>query len=94
MFRKHYDAASPHLQRALFSNARLGDVVFTSVRNVEGEVVDGLVITLTEASVVDFELRPAEDAPDLLDERVALAYQAISFRLGGDEVQMDPGRGV
>lgn len=93
VFTKHYDKSSPYLKQALLRGTRLSPLVFAARRTVEGETSDYLVVTLTDASVVDYELQPSADAPDLLEERIGFAYRSISFRYDDEhEVELLPAR--
>ena len=64
VFTKHYDMASPYLKKALFDNKPLDEVVFSARRTIEGETSDYLVVTLTDASVMKYEMhRRARTSP-------------------------------
>jgi type VI secretion system secreted protein Hcp len=78
-FRKYYDMASPFLKQACFENKLLDEVVFSARRTIESETSDYLVIKLADASVVKYEMKQAEDEPDLIEERVGFAYKSIDF---------------
>lgn len=87
---KHYDRASPSLKRALADNRRLAEVVVSLVRAVEGQTSDYLVLTLEDAAVVRYDLAPAPDQDNALEERVAFSYRTITFRYDGQyEVELD-----
>lgn len=89
-FIKHYDMSSPYLQKALFDNTLMGEVVFSARRTIEGETSDYLVVTLTDASVVTYRLHPAKDEPDIIEDRVAFAYKTIKFNYDDKhEIEMD-----
>ncbi|MBB4481273.1 Hcp family type VI secretion system effector [Rhizobium etli] len=89
-FIKHYDKSSPYLKKALFANTLLGEVKFSARRTIEGETSDYLVVTLKEASVTQYNMKPSEDEPDLIEERVGFAYKNITFIYDDkDEVEMD-----
>lgn len=89
-FIKDYDQSSPFLKKACFENTLLGEVKFSARRTIEGETADYLVITLTDASVVGYEMAPNEDEPDLIGERVGFAYKDITFTYDDSfEVTMD-----
>ncbi|ULR46891.1 type VI secretion system tube protein TssD [Rhizobium sp. K102] len=89
-FIKHYDKSSPYLKKALFANTLLGEVKFSARRTIEGETSDYLVVTLKEASVTQYTMKPSEDEPDLIEERVGFAYKNITFNYDDkDEVEMD-----
>ncbi|ARQ61957.1 MULTISPECIES: Hcp family type VI secretion system effector [Rhizobium] len=89
-FIKHYDKSSPYLKKALFDNTLLGEVKFSARRTIEGETSDYLVVTLKEASVTQYNMKPSEDEPDLIEERVGFAYKNITFNYDDkDEVEMD-----
>ncbi|PDT11013.1 type VI secretion system tube protein TssD [Rhizobium sp. M1] len=89
-FIKHYDKSSPYLKKALFDNTLLGEVKFSARRTIEGETSDYLVITLKDASVTQYNMKPSEDEPDLIEERVGFAYKNITFNYDDkDEVEMD-----
>jgi type VI secretion system secreted protein Hcp len=87
---KYYDRSSPPLKGALAANRRLGEVVVSVRRTVEGETSDYLVVTLTDASVVKYDLAPAPDLDDVLEERVGFAYRSINFTYRGQyEVELE-----
>ncbi|MEB3047413.1 Hcp family type VI secretion system effector [Rhizobium mulingense] len=89
-FIKHYDKSSPYLKKALFDNTLLGEVKFSARRTIEGETSDYLVVTLKEASVTQYNMKPSEEEPDLIEERVGFAYKNITFNYDDkDEVEMD-----
>lgn len=89
-FIKHYDKSSPYLKKALFDNTLLGEVKFSARRTIEGETSDYLVVTLKDASVTQYNMKPSEDEPDLIEERVGFAYKNITFNYDDkDEVEMD-----
>jgi type VI secretion system secreted protein Hcp len=89
-FIKHYDKSSPYLKKALFDNTPLDEVVFSARRTIEGETSDYLVITMKEASVTNYTMKPSEEEPDLLEERIGFAYKNIKFAYDkNDEVEMD-----
>lgn len=89
-FIKHYDKSSPYLKKALFDNKLLDEVTFSARRTIEGETSDYLVVTLSDASVVQYDMRPSSEEPDLLEERVGFAYKTIKFNYDdSDEVEMD-----
>ena len=90
IFTKYYDMSSPYLKKALFDNKPLDEVVFSARRTIDGETSDYLVVTLTDASVMKYEVSQAEDQPDLLEERVGFAYHAVKFAYDTDhEVEMN-----
>lgn len=89
-FTKHYDMASPYLQKALFENTLMDEVVFSCRRTIEGETSDYLVVTLSDASVVTYHMHPSEDEPDVIEDKVAFAYKTIKFNYDDKhEVEMD-----
>ncbi|APG86385.1 type VI secretion protein [Sinorhizobium glycinis] len=89
-FIKHYDKSSPYLKKALFDNTLLDEVKFSARRTIEGETSDYLVITLKDASVTSYVMKPSEEEPDLIEERVGFAYKNINFNYDDkDEVEMD-----
>ncbi|WP_106797491.1 type VI secretion system tube protein TssD [Rhizobium sp. H4] len=89
-FIKHYDKSSPYLKKALFDNTLLGEVKFSARRTIEGETSDYLVVTLKDASVTQYNMKPSEEEPDLIEERVGFAYKNITFNYDDkDEVEMD-----
>ena len=63
VFTKYYDMASPYLKKALFENTPLDEVVFSARRTIEGETSDYLVVTLTDASVMNYEMHAARRSP-------------------------------
>lgn len=90
IFTKYYDMASPYLKKAVFDNTLLDEVVFSARRTIEGETADYLVVTLTDASVMKYEMSQAEDERDLIEERVGFAYKKIKFVYDKDhEAEMD-----
>lgn len=90
VFTKYYDMSSPYLKKAVFDNTLLDEVVFSARRTIEGETADYLVVTLTDASVMKYEMSQAEDEPDLIEERVGFAYKKIKFVYDKDhEAEMD-----
>ncbi|MGI6853635.1 type VI secretion system tube protein Hcp [Mesorhizobium sp. 1B3] len=96
-FFKHYDKASPYLKQALFQNKKLDEVVFSARRTIEEATSDYLVITLTDASVVHYSMKPDQDEGenDLIEERIGFAYKTIKFVYDDkDEVEMDVHVGV
>jgi type VI secretion system secreted protein Hcp len=89
-FIKHYDKSSPYLKKALFDNTLMDEVKFSARRTIEGETSDYLVITLKDASVTNYTMKPSEEEPDLIEERVGFAYKNITFNYDDkDEVEMD-----
>ncbi|WP_040588800.1 type VI secretion system tube protein Hcp [Allomesorhizobium alhagi] len=89
-FTKHYDMSSPYLKKALFDNTLMDEVKFSARRTIEGETSDYLVVTLKDASVVKYELRPSPDEPDVLEDRVSFAYKTIVFNYDDEhEIEMD-----
>jgi type VI secretion system secreted protein Hcp len=86
---KYYDMSSPYLKKALFDNTPMDEVVFSARRTIEGETSDYLVVTLTDASVMTYELYQSDDEPDLIEEEVGFAYHAIKFAYDTDhEIEM------
>jgi type VI secretion system secreted protein Hcp len=89
-FFKHYDKSSPYLKKALFENKALDEVVFSARRTIDGETSDYLVVTLTDASVMEYDMRQAHDEADLIEEEVSFAYKKIKFVYDkDDEIEMD-----
>lgn len=87
---KHYDMSSPYIQKALFDNKLLDEVVFACRRTIEGETSDYLVVTLTDASVVNYDLHVSPDEADVIEDKIAFAYKTIKFAYDTDhEVEMD-----
>jgi type VI secretion system secreted protein Hcp len=90
IFTKHYDKSSPYLAQALFENKPLDEVKFSARRTIDGETSDYLVVTLTDASIMEYDFSQAEDAEDLIEERVSFAYKKIKFVYDkDDEAEMD-----
>jgi type VI secretion system secreted protein Hcp len=86
---KHYDMSSPYLKKALFDNTPMDEVVVSARRTIEGETSDYLVVTLTDASVMTYNVRQSEDEPDQLEEEVGFAFNAIKFVYDKDhEIEM------
>jgi type VI secretion system secreted protein Hcp len=95
VFTKYYDMSSPYLKKALFDNTPMDEVVFSARRTIEGETADYLVVTLTKASVMQYELHQSEEEPDLIEEEVGFAYHAIKFAYDKDhEIEMSVRTGV
>ena len=89
-FFKHYDKSSPYLKKALFENKALDEVKFSARRTIDGESKDYLVVTLTDASIMEYDMSQAEDEEDLIQEEVSFAYKKIKFVYdGNDEAEMD-----
>ncbi len=89
-FTKHYDKSSPYLKKALFENKLLDEVKFSARRTIEGETSDYLVVTLKDASVIEYKMYPSVEEPDLIEELVGFAYKNITFNYDDkDEVEMD-----
>ncbi|QKD05221.1 MULTISPECIES: Hcp family type VI secretion system effector [Mesorhizobium] len=89
-FTKHYDKSSPYLAKALFENKALNEVVFSARRTIDGESKDYLVVTLTDASIMEYDMSQADDEADLIEEAVSFAYKKIKFVYdGNDEAEMD-----
>lgn len=89
-FEKHYDPGSPYLKKACFDNTLFDEVVFSARRTIEGETSDYLVITLTDASVVAYDMQPSFTDPDLLQEEIAFAFKTIKFNYDDShEIEMD-----
>ncbi|GAB2603329.1 Hcp family type VI secretion system effector [Pseudactinotalea suaedae] len=84
---KHYDRSSPLLKQVLARSQRLEEAVISVRRTVEGETSDYLVVTLTEASVIGYDLHPAPE-DDVLEELVYLDYASISFRYEPDSLEV------
>lgn len=85
---KHYDRSSPYLKQALFQNKHLADVVLTIRRSTAEDEDVYLVVTLSDATVVGYQLQPSEIQPQLLEEKLAFHYGSISFRYGPHEVEL------
>jgi len=89
-FLKHYDKSSPYLQKALFENKALNEVVFSARRTIDGETSDYLVVTLTDASVMEYDMHQDVREADLIEEEVSFAYKKIKFVYDkNDEAEMD-----
>jgi type VI secretion system secreted protein Hcp len=89
-FWKYYDMGSPYLKKACFDNTLMDEVVFSARRTIEGETADYLVVTLTDASVVSYEMGPSSTESDLLEEEVAFAFKTIKFNYDDShEIEMD-----
>ena len=94
---KHYDMSSPYLQKALFDNTLFGEVVFSCRRTIEGATADYLVVTLTDASVMLYEMQPSDEegSEDLLEERIGFAYKTITFNYDdAHEIEMSVATGM
>lgn len=89
-FTKHYDKSSPYLKKALFENKALDEVKFSARRTIDGETSDYLVVTLTDASIMEYDMMQADDEADLIEEEVSFAYKKIKFVYNkDDEIEMD-----
>ena len=89
-FTKHYDKSSPYLAKALFENKALDEVKFSARRTIDGESKDYLVVTLTDASIMEYDMSQADDEADLIQEEVSFAYKKIKFVYDdNDEAEMD-----
>jgi len=89
-FIKHYDMSSPYLKKALFENTLMPEVKFSARRTIEGETNDYLVITLTDASVATYNLKPSAEEQDLLEEHIGFAYKTINFNYDSShEIEMN-----
>jgi type VI secretion system secreted protein Hcp len=87
---KHYDMSSPYLAKALYDNTKLDEVVFTCRRTIDGETSDYLVVTLTDASVIAYDMHASIDEPDVIEDVIAFAYKTIKFTYDNDhEVEMN-----
>lgn len=89
VFTKHVDKASPYLAQALFENKALDEVKFSARRTIDGETSDYFVITLSDASIMEYDFAQAEDQEDLIEEKVSFAYKKIKFAYGDEESEMD-----
>lgn len=88
-FVKHVDKSSPYLTQALFENKALDEVKFSARRTIDSETKDYFVVTLTDASIMEYDLSNDSQNDDLLEERVSFAYKKIKFAYGDDESEMD-----
>lgn len=87
---KYYDRSSPSLKGALAAGRHLSEVVLSVRRTIEGESSDYLVVTLVDASIVRYDLAPAQDRDDVLVEQVGLAYRSVRFVYDGQhEVELE-----
>jgi len=94
-FTKHYDMSSPYLQKALFENTAFDEVKFSARRTIEGETSDYLVVTLTKASVMHYDMKQSDEDPDLIEERVGFAYETITFNYDDShEIEMSVATGM
>ena len=94
-FTKHYDKSSPYLKQALYENTKLDEVVFTCRRTIEGETSDYLVGTMTDASVISYNMHHSPDEPDVIEDKVGFAYKKIKFVYDDDhETEMNVATGV
>jgi type VI secretion system secreted protein Hcp len=93
--RKHYDKSSPYLAKALYDNTKLDEVVFTCRRTIEGETADYLVVTMTDASVINYNMHASEEEPDVIEDVVGFAYKTIKFVYDDDhEAEMNVATGA
>jgi type VI secretion system secreted protein Hcp len=87
---KNYDMSSPYLKKACFDNTLFDEVKFSARRTIEGETSDYLVVTLKDASIVGYKMRPSEEDPDLLEEKIDFAFKSIMFNYDDEhEIEMD-----
>lgn len=94
-FVKHYDMSSPYLKQALFENKPLNEVKFSARRTIDGKTSDYLVVTLKDASIVDYKMEQSKEEPDLIEEKVGFAYKTINFKYNDkEEAEMDVHAGV
>jgi type VI secretion system secreted protein Hcp len=96
-FSSHYSMASPYLQKALFENTLFDEVKFSARRTIEGETSDYLVVTLTDASVMSYDMRPSDEEgkEDLIEERIGFAYKTINFNYDDShEIEMSVATGM
>lgn len=85
---KHYDRSSPYLKQALHENRTAPEAKITLVRTIEGSTDDYLVVVLTEASVVGYELSTTEDG--FVEESLTLSYRTVKFTYEGQhEVELE-----
>ena len=80
---KRYDRSSPLLKQSLARAQVFREAVIAIRRTVDGETSDYLVVTLTEASTISYDVRPAPE-PDVLEETLALTYATVTFRYHGE----------
>ena len=93
--KKHYDKSSPYLAKALYDNTKLDEVVFTCRRTIEGETADYLVVTMTDASVINYNMHASEEEPDVIEDVVGFAYKTIKFVYDDDhEAEMNVATGA
>jgi type VI secretion system secreted protein Hcp len=82
--------SSPYLAKALYDNTKLDEVVFTCRRTIDGETSDYLVVTLTDASIINYDMHASSDEPDVIEDVTAFAYKTIKFTYDDDhEVEMN-----
>jgi type VI secretion system secreted protein Hcp len=96
-FIKHYDMSSPYLQKALFENTLFDEVKYSCRRTIEGATSDYLVVTLTDASVMSYDMRPSDEEgkEDLIEEHVGFAYKTINFNYDDShEIEMSVATGL
>ena len=87
---KHYDMSSPYLAQALYENKKLDEVVFSCRRTIEGETADYLVITLTDASVIAYDMHASPNEPDVIEDVIGFAFKTIKFTYDDDhEAEMN-----
>lgn len=84
---KDYDKASPLVKMALYTNKKLGDVVFSARRTIDNASSDYLVITLTEASVMSYNMHPSPYENGGIEDTFELAYKTIEIEYDGGDPQ-------
>ena len=66
-------------------------VVITSIKPTS----DYLVVTMTDASVISYEMHHSPDEPDVIEDKVGFAYKKIKFVYDDDhETEMNVATGV
>ncbi|WP_109471017.1 Hcp family type VI secretion system effector [Ornithinimicrobium cavernae] len=89
---KRYDRASPYLKQMLVESRRASEATIALRRTVEGDTRDYLVVVLTDASLVSYDLDTTEDGR--LEETLTLGYRTIRFTYEGDhEVELEVSAG-
>ena len=80
---KRYDVSSPLLAQALAEGRRFDEVVIAIRDGADDAAGDAVVVTLTDAVLTRFALRPGADEAGVLDENLAFTYGSIAFASDG-----------
>lgn len=87
-FTKNYDKSSPLLKMAVYKNKKLDEVVFTAIRTVEEKEREYLKITLREAFVMKYIMRPSPHQNGGIEDFVEFSYKEIEVEYDGADPQV------